>query len=100
MTAVDRAVTDSRTDGFVKLISGPKPVIGNRLGGGELVGATIVADRAGEMIHEVALAMRTRMFTGRLAQTSHAYPSWSMGVQQCAALFFAEVQGRRARPAG
>ena len=99
MSAVDRAVTDGRTDGFVKLISGPKPVIGNRIGGGELVGATIVAERAGEMIHEVALAMRTRMFTGRLAQTSHAYPSWSMAVQQAASLFFAEMQGRTARPA-
>jgi pyruvate/2-oxoglutarate dehydrogenase complex dihydrolipoamide dehydrogenase (E3) component len=99
MSAVDRAVTDGRTEGFVKLISGPKPVIGNRVGGGQLLGATIVADRAGEMIQEVALAMRTRMFTGRLAQTSHAYPSWSMAVQQCAGLFFAEMQGRTARPA-
>jgi pyruvate/2-oxoglutarate dehydrogenase complex dihydrolipoamide dehydrogenase (E3) component len=99
MSAVDRAVTDGRTDGFVKLISGPKPLIGNRFGGGEVVGATIVADRAGEMIHEAALAMRTKMFTGRLAQTSHAYPTWSMAVQQCAGLFWTEMQGRTARPA-
>ena len=99
MTAVDRAVTDGRTDGFVKLISGPQPLIGNRVGGGRVVGATIVADRAGEMIHEPALAMSTGMFTGRLALTSHAYPTWSMAVQQCAALFFTEMQGRAARPA-
>jgi pyruvate/2-oxoglutarate dehydrogenase complex dihydrolipoamide dehydrogenase (E3) component len=99
MSAVDRAVTEGRTDGFVKLISGPKPLIGNRIGGGQVVGATIVADRAGEMIQEVALAMHTRMFTGRLALTSHAYPSWSMAVQQCAGLFWTEMQGRRARPA-
>ncbi len=99
MSAVDRAVTDGRTDGFVKLISAPKPLIGNRVGGGRVVGATIVADRAGEMIHEPALAMSSGMFTGRLALTSHAYPTWSMAVQQCAALFFTEMQGRTARPA-
>ena len=64
-----------------------------------LLGATIVAPRAGEMVHEVALAMRTRMFTGRLAQTVHAYPTWSTAVRQAAAQFFFEVDGRRARPA-
>ena len=61
--------------------------------------ATIVAPRAGEMVHEVVLAMRTRMFTGRLAQTVHAYPTWSTAVRQAAAQFFLEVDGRRARPA-
>lgn len=55
-----------------------------------------VADRAGEMIHEPALAMRTGMFTGRLAQTVHAYPTWSLAVQQAAAQFFGEHGGRRA----
>jgi pyruvate/2-oxoglutarate dehydrogenase complex dihydrolipoamide dehydrogenase (E3) component len=35
----------------------------------------MVASRAGEMIGEIALAMRAGMFTGRLAQTVHAYPT-------------------------
>lgn len=99
MTEVDRAVTAGRTTGFVKLIAGPRPLL-RGAGGGRIVGATIVADRAGELIHEPALAMRTRMFTGRLAQTVHAYPTWSSSVQQTAAQFFIEVQGRRARAAG
>jgi len=47
-----------------------------------VLGATIVAARAGEMIHEPALAMRTGMFTGRLAQTVHAYPTWSLAIQR------------------
>lgn len=51
------------------------------------------------MVHEIALAMRTGMFTGRLAQTVHAYPTWSTGVRQAAAQFFVETNGRRARPA-
>jgi len=51
------------------------------------------------MIHEPALAMRTGMFTGRLAQTIHAYPTWSLAVQQAAAQFFGQFGGRTARPA-
>ncbi len=98
MSAVDRAVTAGRTEGFVKLIAGPRPLL-RSAGGGQLLGATIVAPRAGEMIHEVVLAMRTGMFTGRLAQAVHAYPTWSTAVRQAAAQFFVEVDGRRARPA-
>lgn len=51
------------------------------------------------MIHEAALAMRTRMFAGRLAQTVHAYPTWSYGIQKAAGQFFGDVDGRTARPA-
>ena len=98
MTEVDRAIVTEQTAGFVKLVAGPRPVL-RTVGGGRLLGATIVATRAGELIHEPTLAMRTRMFTGRLAQTVHAYPSWSMAVRQAAAQFFFETEGRQARPA-
>lgn len=98
MTAVDRAVTAGKTRGFVKLIAGPRRLLGNT-GGGRLLGATVVAERGGELVHEAALAMQTRMFTGRLAQAVHAYPTWSMAIRQAAAQFFMEIDGRRARPA-
>jgi pyruvate/2-oxoglutarate dehydrogenase complex dihydrolipoamide dehydrogenase (E3) component len=64
-----------------------------------LLGATIVSGRAGEMINELALAMRAGMFAGRLAQASHAYPTWSLAIQQAAAQFFGCYGGRTARPA-
>jgi pyruvate/2-oxoglutarate dehydrogenase complex dihydrolipoamide dehydrogenase (E3) component len=96
---VDRAIAADRTTGFVKLIAGSRPLLGN-LGGGQVLGATIMSDRAGELIHEPALAMHTRMFTGRLAQAVHAYPTWSIAVQQAAAQFFGGYGGRRARPVG
>jgi pyruvate/2-oxoglutarate dehydrogenase complex dihydrolipoamide dehydrogenase (E3) component len=98
MREVDRAVTAGRTDGFVTIIAGPRRATGN-LGGGRVLGATIAASRAGEMIAEVALAMRAAMFTGRLAQTTHPYPTWSLAIQQAAAQFFGEYGGRQARPA-
>ena len=99
LAEVDRAVTDGRTDGFIAIVAGPRRLL-RYAGGGRILGATIVAPRAGEMIQEVVLAMRTKAFTGRLAQTSHAYPTWSSGVQKAAAQFFGEIEGRRARRVG
>jgi pyruvate/2-oxoglutarate dehydrogenase complex dihydrolipoamide dehydrogenase (E3) component len=98
MTEVDRAVATGETRGFVKLIAGPRQVL-RGTGGGRLLGATAVAAVGGELVHEAALAMRTKMFTGRLAQTVHTYPTWSMAVQKAAGQFFFAVEGREARPA-
>ena len=96
LAEVDRAITDRRTDGFIAIVAGPRRLLRNA-GGGRILGATIVAPRAGEMISEIVLAMRTGAFAGRLAQASHAYPTWSAGVQKAAAQFFGEIDGRRAR---
>ncbi|MGH9076958.1 MAG: dihydrolipoyl dehydrogenase family protein [Acidimicrobiales bacterium] len=98
MTEVDRAVTAGRTEGYVKLVVGPRRLTRD-LAGGRLVGATVVAPRAGEMVHEAALIMRGGMFPARLALTTHAYPTWSLAIRQAAAQLFMEVNGRRARPA-
>ncbi len=95
----DRALAADATAGYIKLIAAPRPILG-MAGGGRIVGATIVAERAGEMIAEIALAVRLGVFTGRLAQTVHPYPTWSYGIQKAAGQFFATVEGRSARPAG
>jgi pyruvate/2-oxoglutarate dehydrogenase complex dihydrolipoamide dehydrogenase (E3) component len=90
MTEMDRAIVEGRTEGFVKLIAGPRAVLRN-VAGGRLLGATVVTPRAGEMIHEPALALRT--------MNAHAYPTWSIAIQKAAAQFFVEIEGREARPA-
>ena len=95
---VDRALTDDLTAGFVKLIAAPKRLT-RSLFGGRLVGATIVAPRAGEMIHAPAVVARTGAFVARLAQTTAPYPAWSIAVQQAAGQFFVETDGLEARPA-
>lgn len=97
LSHVDRAIAADRMDGFVTLIAGRRRIIG-RLGGGRVVGATVVADRAGEMVNEIAVAVTTRMFVGRLAQTVHAYPTWSNPIRAAAAQFYFEIDGRRAVP--
>lgn len=81
MSRVDRALILERPVGFVKLVTAARPLLGG-VGGGVLVGAQIVGPRAGELIQECALAIRTRCFAGRLAQTMHAYPTMSLAVQQ------------------
>ena len=72
---VDRALTDGETGGFVKAVHRPNGVI---------LGATIVAPRAGEMIHEWTLAMDRGIKLGDLARSIHVYPTYSMGSQQLA----------------
>lgn len=98
MAENDRAIAEGRTEGFIKLIAAPRRWLRNA-GGGRIVGATVVGERAGEMIHGPAMAMMTRSFTGRLAQLGHVYPTWSFGIQKCAGQFFQAIEGREARPA-
>ncbi|MEO8898401.1 MAG: FAD-dependent oxidoreductase [Candidatus Dormibacter sp.] len=88
MTAVDRAVIDDAGRGLIKVIVRGKPLIGHAAGG-EIIGAHAIGAGAGDFIHEFAIAMQTRSFAGRLAQTIHAYPTLAMGVQQAIAQLFA-----------
>jgi pyruvate/2-oxoglutarate dehydrogenase complex dihydrolipoamide dehydrogenase (E3) component len=67
---VDRAVTDARTTGFATLVADPK---------GRLVGATIVAESAGESIAELAAWMRNGARLGDIGATIHAYPTLTEG---------------------
>jgi pyruvate/2-oxoglutarate dehydrogenase complex dihydrolipoamide dehydrogenase (E3) component len=98
LSEVDRAVAEGLEDGFLKVIAGPR-FLGGNLAGGRILGATIVCPRAGELIAELALALRTGMFPARLALTTHAYPTWSMAVQKVVGQLFLEIEGRTARPA-
>ncbi len=96
-TRGDRARTAGETDGFTTLIAVPGRIGGMALG--RLVGMTVVAPMAGESIAEGALAMRSGARVGRLAQTIHAYPTWSLSTRLAAARFFGTFGGRGARPA-
>ena len=96
-TESDRGRTAGETDGFVKLVAVPGRVGGMALG--KLVGMTVVGPMAGEQIAEGALSMRAGTLVGRLAQTIHAYPTWSLSTRVAAARFFDEFGGERARPA-
>jgi pyruvate/2-oxoglutarate dehydrogenase complex dihydrolipoamide dehydrogenase (E3) component len=78
MDHTDRAVCQNDTDGFIKVIATKD---------GTLLGATIVAGRAGEAITEFIVAMRHNLKLADLAAAIHVYPTYSTAVQQLAAEF-------------
>lgn len=84
---VDRAIADSRPDGFARLTL--------TRNGARVTGATIVGPRAGESIAEMTLAVRRRMRVTDLAATIHAYPTYADGPWNAAV---DEVRRRLARP--
>jgi pyruvate/2-oxoglutarate dehydrogenase complex dihydrolipoamide dehydrogenase (E3) component len=77
---VDRAVTDSVAEGFVKLVCTRN---------GTLLGAQIVGMAAGEYINELALALQRRLTLADLASTTHVYPTLALALQQAAGQFTA-----------
>jgi len=64
---VVRAVLDGEDEGFVKVLIGPR--------GDRILGATIVASHAGDMISELTLALVGRLGLGTIAKTIHPYPT-------------------------
>src|SRR5260370_27605222 len=76
MTRVDRAVCENDTSGFMKIITKKD---------GAIVGATVVAARAGETIVELIIAMKEKLKIKELAGDIHPYPTYSTVVQQIAA---------------
>jgi pyruvate/2-oxoglutarate dehydrogenase complex dihydrolipoamide dehydrogenase (E3) component len=79
MQDVDRAITDGRDDGFVK--------IRIRDGTDEIIGATIVASRASEMINEVAVIMNAKIGMRQLAGILHTYPAQSDAIRLAAVAY-------------
>jgi len=72
---VDRAILDGEEEGFVKFHT--------RKGRDEIIGATIVARHAGEMIGEVSVAMAAGVGLGKLASVIHPYPTQAEALRQC-----------------
>ncbi len=71
---VDRAILEGDTEGFVK--------IHVKKGTDEILGATIVAGHAGDMISEISVAMRAGMGLGTLASVIHPYPTTADAIRQ------------------
>jgi pyruvate/2-oxoglutarate dehydrogenase complex dihydrolipoamide dehydrogenase (E3) component len=96
---LDRPRTAGRTDGYIKLIAGPRRGFGAPVLD-QVVGMTAVCPAGGELAAQVAVAMRTRMLAGRLAQTVAPYPTYALGLRLAAARLFGEFGGATWRPAG
>jgi dihydrolipoamide dehydrogenase len=71
-----RAKMQSVTDGFVKIFCRP--------GTGIIVGGVVVAPRASELIHALAVAVAENLTADQLAQAFTVYPSMSGSVAEAA----------------
>src|SRR5512134_1145701 len=79
MKDVDRAIADGEEEGFVK--------VHVRKGTDRILGATIVARHAGEMINEISLAMVGGIGLGTLGGVIHSYPTQAEAIRQVADVY-------------
>ncbi|MEJ2111064.1 MAG: mercuric reductase [Acidobacteriota bacterium] len=79
MNEVDRAVLDGETDGFVKILT--------RKGTDRIVGATIVAAHAGDLISELSVAMTAGAGLKTIADIIHPYPTQADGIRRAASVY-------------
>ncbi len=98
LSELDRPRTAGAPAGFIKLVGVPRRVVSSRYLL-KVGGMTAVAPPGGELVAEAALAMRTGMLAARLAQTIHAYPTYSLGTRIAAVRLFGDYAGRGSRPA-
>ena len=73
---LDRAITEAATRGFVKVVT--------RKGKDTILGATVCAPRAGEILHEIMVAAKHGVGLASLSSTIHGYPTWAQAAQRVA----------------
>lgn len=73
---VDRAITDGEEEGFVK--------VHVKKGTDQILGATIVARHAGEMISEITLAMVGKIGLRTISNVIHPYPTQAEAIRHVA----------------
>ena len=69
----DRARTDSTPGGEIRIVTAK---------GGRIVGAHVLAPNAGEVIHELTLAISEKKKLSELGSLVHVYPTLSLGIGQ------------------
>jgi pyruvate/2-oxoglutarate dehydrogenase complex dihydrolipoamide dehydrogenase (E3) component len=79
LAGVDRAILDGETDGFVKVYI--------KEGTDQIVGATIVAAHAGDMISEITLAMVGKLGLKTIGRAIHPYPTQAEAVRKLGDLY-------------
>jgi pyruvate/2-oxoglutarate dehydrogenase complex dihydrolipoamide dehydrogenase (E3) component/uncharacterized membrane protein YdjX (TVP38/TMEM64 family) len=71
---VDRALLDGEDEGFVKVLL--------KKGSDTILGATIVAAHAGDLISEISVAMAAKMGLGSIANVIHPYPTQAEAIRK------------------
>jgi pyruvate/2-oxoglutarate dehydrogenase complex dihydrolipoamide dehydrogenase (E3) component len=69
LSEVDRAIVESETEGFAEVLT--------EKGGDKILGVTIVAPHAGDLLHEFVLAIKHNIGLAAISATIHAYPTFA-----------------------
>lgn len=76
---VDRVILEGKTEGFVR--------VHVRKGSDKIIGETIVAPNAGDMISELTLANTHGLGLKQIANTIHPYPTKAEAIRQVAGAY-------------
>ena len=76
LATVDRAILDGADEGFLRLHL--------KKGTDQILGATLVAEHAGDMIGELCLAITHKIGLGKIASVIHPYPTQGEVVKKAA----------------
>ncbi len=71
---VDRAILEGETEGFVK--------VHTKKGSDQIVGATVVAPNAGDLISEITVAMKNGIGLKGIGSTIHPYPTQADAIRR------------------
>ena len=69
VSEVDRPILEREASGFVKVLVAK--------GTDKILGATLVCENAGDLLHEFVLAMKCEIGLGKISSTIHAYPTFA-----------------------
>lgn len=76
LSDVDRAILDGETEGFAR--------VHLKKGSDRILGATVVARHAGEMINELSLAITNGLGLSAIGRTIHPYPTQAEAIKKLA----------------
>jgi pyruvate/2-oxoglutarate dehydrogenase complex dihydrolipoamide dehydrogenase (E3) component/uncharacterized membrane protein YdjX (TVP38/TMEM64 family) len=76
---LDRAIAEGAAHGMVKVLTAP--------GSDRVLGATLVGERAGDLIAEFVMAMKHGIGLNRLLRTIHVYPTFAEANKQVAGVW-------------
>ncbi len=79
LAAIDRALLDGETEGFAR--------VHLKKGTDKILGATMVARHAGEMINELSLAITSGLGLSAIGKTIHPYPTQAEAIKRLADLY-------------
>lgn len=78
---VDRAIIEGSGHGMIKLVCDKKA---------RLLGAHLMGPSAGELLHELTLAMKENLPITKISQTIHVYPTLSQAVKRACDQYYKE----------